>query len=171
MVQILKKISDVTDKIAAWIMFTYVVGVTVLALVGVAFRAAGYSLSWNEELMRWLLIGIAYIGASVALKRKNHIGIEYFVLNMNKTFRYISVVVGYLAIIGFLVVVLYVSFKVSLQAQRQFGSILRIKMMYVKLNLPLGALFMLIHMTYFTVGMIATKGDGRDYLISNGHDF
>ena len=83
MINILKKASDLTYTIAKWIMFAYVLGVTILAIVGVFFRIMGSALSWNEELMRWLLIGIAYIGASVALKVQNHIGIEYFLLKMN----------------------------------------------------------------------------------------
>lgn len=170
MVQTLKKISDITGKVAAWIMFVYLVAVTLLAFVGVGFRAMGQSLSWNEELMRWLLIGIAYIGASVALKERSHIGIEFFILRMGPTLRKISIVIGYVAIVVFLLVLIYVGWKSAVQGMNQTGSILRVKMVYVKLNLPLGGLFMLIHMTYYLVGILTEKEETRDYVISGGHE-
>ncbi len=170
MLGILKKASDLVNDIAKWIMFAYVIGVTILAIVGVVFRMANMSLSWNEELMRWFLIGIGYIGASVALKERSHIGIEYFIMNMNSTFRKIAIIVGYLAIITFLMVVLIVSWQASLHAQRQYGSILRVQMIWVKLNLPVGSLFMLIHMIYFSVGILTEKEETRDYVISGGHE-
>lgn len=170
MVQTLKKISDVTGKIAAWIMFIYLVAVTILAIVGVGFRVAGQSLSWNEELMRWLLIGVAYIGASVALKERSHIGIEFFILKMSPALRKVSIVIGYFAVVLFLLVLIYVGWKSAMQGMNQTGSILRIKMVYVKLNLPLGGLFMLIHMTYYLVGILTEKEETRDYLISGGHE-
>jgi TRAP-type C4-dicarboxylate transport system permease small subunit len=120
--------------------------------------------------MRWFLIGIGYIGASVALKARSHIGIEYFILNMNRTFRKIAIIVGYLAIITFLMVVLIVSWQAALDAQRQYGSILRVQMVWVKLNLPIGSLFMLIHMVYFAAGILTEKEETRDYVISGGHE-
>ena len=132
------------------VLFTYVFGVTFLAVIGVFFRVFFQSLSWNEELMRWMLIGMGYIGASVAMKERAHIGIEFFVTRMKPTLRKISLIVGYLAIILFLVVVVIYGFKAAYVARRQLGSIIRIPMTWVKLNIPIGSIFMLIHMAYFT---------------------
>jgi len=171
MIRILKKASDGVHLVSKWMLFAYVFSVTILAIIGVIFRAAGNSLSWNEELMRWILIGIGYIGAAVALKERSHIGIEFFITRMGKGFREVAIIIGYLTIILFLVVVLIYGFKAALMAQRQYGSILRVQMIWVKLNLPLGALMMLVHMTYFTDGLLTEKGDNREYLLSATHDF
>ena len=171
MIQYLKKASDYTNIAAKWVLFTYVFGVTFLAVIGVFFRVFLQSLSWNEELMRWMLIGMGYIGASVAMKERAHIGIEFFVTRMKPTLRKISLIVGYLAIILFLVVVVIYGFKAAYVARRQLGSIIRIPMTWVKLNIPIGSIFMLIHMAYFTTGLVTAKGDDKEFLLSGGHDF
>lgn len=171
MIGALKKASDLAYEAAKWLMFVYILGVTVLAIVGVFFRTIGSSLSWNEELMRWLLIGLAYIGASVGLRTRNHIGIEFFILRMSKTMRRTSILIGYAAITVFLLIVLWYGFEAALNARRQYGAILRLPMVWVKMNLPLGSLFMLIHMSYFSAGVFQEKGDNlRQYLISGGQD-
>ncbi len=170
MTNILKKASDLIYIVAKWIMFAYVLGVTILAIVGVFFRVMGSALSWNEELMRWLLIGIAYIGASVALKVQNHIGIEYFLLKMNKRAMKIALIVGYIAIIVFLVITTKYTFQTALIARRQYGAILRVPMIWVKMNLPLGSIFMLVHMTYFFAGILREKENFRPYMISGGQE-
>lgn len=170
MINILKKASDLTYVVAKWIIFVYVLGVTILAVIGVFLRMMGNPLSWNEELMRWLLIGIAYIGASVALKLQSHIGIEYFLLKMNKRARKIAIVVGYIAIIAFLLFTLRYTLETALLARRQYGAILRVPMIWVKINLPIGAFFMLVHMTYFLVGLLQEKESFRPFMISGGQE-
>ena len=171
MIQYLKKTSDMVHLVTKWWLFGYVLAVTLLAIVGVFFRMFGNSLSWNEELMRWILIGIGYIGAAYALKERSHIGIEYFTMKMKPTPRKFAIILGYLTIILFLVIALIYGFKSALMATRQKGSILRLPMIWVKMNIPVGSLFMLIHMTYFTAGVLTEKGDNREYLLSGGHDF
>jgi len=170
MIRILKKASDLTYTIAKWIMFAYVLGVTILAVVGVFLRMMGTPLSWNEELMRWFLIGIAYVGASVALKVQSHIGIEYFLLKMNKRAMKIAIIVGYVAIIIFLVITLKYTLETALFARRQYGAVLRVSMVWVKINLPLGAFFMLVHMIYFLAGILQEKGNFRPFMISGGQE-
>lgn len=169
--QVLKKASDITEKIAIAIVFVFMIGVTVLALIGVFFRQLGASLSWNEELMRWLLIGIGFIGASVALKHKSHIGIEFLLIRMSKRWKKAMLLVGYGIIILFLYFMLDTGWVAAMIARRQLGSIIRIQMMWVKLTIPLGAIFMLIHMAYFSLGLLTEKEEWNHYIISGGHEF
>lgn len=164
----LKKVSDWTNKVAVAIMLLYVISVTVLAFIGVVYRSIGSALSWNEELMRWLLIGIAYIGGSVALKEQSHIGVVYFVTKMSPRWKKISIIVGYLAIILFLIVVVVYGWRAAYIARRQIGAILRVSTIYAKLNVPVGAFFMLIHMIYFGTGLLMGKGDPQEYMVSGG---
>ena len=168
MIGMLKKASDASYVAAKWIVFVYMLGVTVLAIIGIFFRSIGQSLSWNEELMRWLLISLGYIGASVGIRTRNHIGIEFFLTKMNTRLRKIAVLLGYGAVMVFLILVIWYGFEAALNARRQYGAILKLSMIWVKMNIPLGSLFMLIHMTYFTVGLVREKDDIRKYLVSGG---
>ncbi|MFQ3619985.1 MAG: TRAP transporter small permease subunit, partial [Spirochaetales bacterium] len=106
--------SDMAFQLAKGILLVYISTATILAIIGVFFRAAGNALSWNEELMRWLLIGIGYIGASVALKIRSHIGIEFFLLKMEKSLRKIAIIIGYIFIVTFLIVIFWYGLRASL---------------------------------------------------------
>lgn len=166
--QFLKQASDYSYLIAKYIVLIYVTVVTILAILGVFFRTAGKALSWNEELMRWLLIGIGYIGASAALKIRSHIGIEFFLFKMKTPVRKIAIMFGYLFIMIFLAIIFWYTLKASLMARYQLGAIIRIPMLWVKLNIPLGCILMLVHMMYFLVGLWDEKTNLRQYMISGG---
>lgn len=169
MFKILEKASNAAWFAGKWITFAYISAVTILSILGVFFRLAGNALSWNEELMRWLLISLAYIGASVGMRTKNHIGIEFLLSRMKFGTRKFFVLFGYAAVVAFLVIVFIYGLRVAITARFQYGAILyRIPMLYVKMNLPLGALFMLIHLAYLTAGIIQEKNDLGKYMMSGG---
>ncbi len=168
MIGMLKKASDGCYVVAKWIVFVYMLSVTVLAIIGIFFRSIGQSLSWNEELMRWLLVSLGYIGASVGIRTRNHIGIEFFLTKMNTRIRKACVLFGYAAVMVFLVLVVWYGFEAAMNARMQYGAILKLPMIWVKMNIPLGAIFMLVHMTYFMVGLAGEKDDIRKYLVSGG---
>jgi TRAP-type C4-dicarboxylate transport system permease small subunit len=168
MFRILEKASDGAFFVGKWLTFVYIAAVTVLSILGVIFRSAGSALTWNEELMRWLLVSLAYIGASVGMRTRNHIGIEFFLTRMKFTVQKILIIIGYIAIVLFLIIVLVYGFQVAMSARRQLGSIVRIPMVYVKMNLPLGSLLMLTHILYLGVGIFREKSDLRKYMVSGG---
>jgi TRAP-type C4-dicarboxylate transport system permease small subunit len=118
--------------------------------------------------MRWLLVSLAYIGASVGMRTRNHIGIEFFLTRLKFNTRKIVVIAGYATVIFFLIIILIYGFQTAIHARRQYGAILRIPMLYVKMNLPLGSLLMLIHMMYLGAGILREKNDLREYMISGG---
>ena len=168
MFKFLEKASDGAFFLGKWITFAYIAAVTILSILGVIFRSAGSALTWNEELMRWLLVSLAYIGASVGMRTKNHIGIEFFLTRLKFKVQRIVLVIGYIAIVVFLIIVLVYGFQVALNARRQLGSIVRIPMIYVKMNVPLGSLLMLIHILYLGAGIVREKSDLRKYMVSGG---
>ncbi|RIK96406.1 MAG: hypothetical protein DCC72_05035 [Burkholderiales bacterium] len=55
-----------------------VIGVAICAILfaQVAFRYAGYSLGWSEEVSRHLLVAITFLGGTVAYKRASFIGLQ-----------------------------------------------------------------------------------------------
>lgn len=54
------------------------VAISVILFVQVLARYLGASLSWSEEVGRYLLITITFLGATVAYKRANFIGLAGF---------------------------------------------------------------------------------------------
>jgi TRAP-type C4-dicarboxylate transport system permease small subunit len=167
----LRKTSDVTNRVALLMVTVYISIVTFLALIGIAYRLMGNSISWSEELSRWLLIGIAFVGASVVLKRGAHVGVVFF-LKLLKS----RVLVKYVTVFANLLVLMTLGYffwfglLAALGSFRQMGGIIQIPMAYVKLNLPLGCLFMIVHMLYYTAGAAAAKNGVDDYILSRSEE-
>jgi len=161
-----KKIIDIFNKIAVWISLIYVLMVTVLVLTGVVFRYFGNALSWTEELARWFIIGIAFVGASVALNEGKHVGITIIIKNFPDWLKKISILLGHILILIFLSYSFWYGIKAAMASINQTGGIINISMVYVKMQLPLGAGFMIINMLYYITGTILSENP-EQYLLTN----
>ena len=145
MIQILRRASTFIEKLGMYITLIYTTAVTVLVIVGVGFRIFGNALSWSEELARWLIIGIGFIGASVVFKRGGHMGINSLMEIMPlKTQRYV-LFLSNLLIAVFLVITLWSGTISAFRSIMQVGAILPIPLFYLRIHIPIGAAFILIH--------------------------
>ncbi len=144
------------EKIGTYISITYGVLVFLLVFSGIILRLLftfqsqiGVDLirpfPWSEELSRWLLIALTFISSSVALKKGEHVGIELIVGKMPKISRKIVSVTTSVLILIFLGICLYTTFTVALQGVQQTGDVIPLSMIWVKIHLPLGFAFMMIH--------------------------
>jgi len=71
------KISDRLNKWAEYLMIGLMASISLLIFTQVIFRYVfNYSLFWSEELGRYTLIWITFIGASVGFKKKGHVGVD-----------------------------------------------------------------------------------------------
>jgi TRAP-type C4-dicarboxylate transport system permease small subunit len=163
---ILKTISDRVDRLAMWISILYAFLVTVIVLGSVFLRMAGRAPSWTEELARWLLIGIAFVSSSIALKRGGHIGITALV----KIIPYAPLVKGVIQISNILVLLFlgyafWFGMDAAIQALPQTGDIIPVSAIYVKLHIPLGVLMMMVHVLYYAAGIMKSD-DPTQFLLS-----
>jgi TRAP-type C4-dicarboxylate transport system permease small subunit len=144
--KILDATSNALEKAALIVATAVLLAVFLLVLFGVVFRFVNIRFAMYEELSRWGLVGITFIGASVALKQKQHVGInmvvQAFPLPVAKT----CIVAAYLVAMLSLVVAMYFSFRAAFGAAGITGDIVPLPMMYIKLTLPIGMIMMLVHL-------------------------
>jgi TRAP-type C4-dicarboxylate transport system permease small subunit len=159
----LKKISDHVEAVGFFISTVYCVTVFFLVFSGVFLRLIGKSLSWSEELARWLLISMAFVSSSVAMKRGMHVGITLLVRMLPRSLMKAAILFSNAVVMIFLYYALVMSFRAALNAGSQLGDVIMIPMMYVKLNLPLGFLMMMIHLVYISFALI--KSDSPQNLM------
>ncbi len=66
------------NKGAEYVLVGLLAGISLLIFVQVVFRYGfNHSLFWSEEVGRYTLVWITFIGASVGFKRKNHVGVDF----------------------------------------------------------------------------------------------
>lgn len=165
-IQLLKTASDRVDRIAMWMSILYAFLVTVIVLGSVFLRMAGRAPSWSEEFARWLLIGIAFVSSSIALKRGGHIGITVLVKSIPyKLLVKIIIQISNILVLIFLLYVFWFGIDAAIKAVDQSGDIIPVSVIYVKLQIPLGGLMMIVHVLYYIAGVF-TSDDPKKFLLS-----
>ncbi len=142
----LEKLSDFLAKLAIVIAGTLCAAILCLVLYGVFLRITGNAFSMSEELSRWGMIAMTFIGASAALKNKQHIGVNMLVQKLPLAISKVMVFVAYLVTFALLGISFWFSLEAAIATSDMMGDIIPIPMMYVKLSLPLGMLMMMVHL-------------------------
>lgn len=134
-----------------------------LVFSGVIFRLIGHNFSLSEELSRWGLVSICFIGASAALKQKQHVAVNMLMQALPLRVAKICVTVAYLLVFVLLGFSTFYSFKAAIGAHGMVGDIIPVSMMYVKLSLPLGMSMMFVHLLHGFFGI--PKGTNIDSIL------
>jgi TRAP-type transport system small permease protein len=152
-VKILGKLSNALEKFAIYLTAGLLISVFCLVFGGVILRMIGHNFSLSEELSRWGLISICFIGASAALKQKQHVAVNMLVQALPLRVGKVFVAISYVIVLILLVFSTFYSLKAAIGAAGMFGDIIPISMMYVKLTLPLGMAMMIVHLLHGFFGI------------------
>ena len=71
----LQRISERVNGLVEKLLLVAGISISIILFIQVLARYLGSSLSWSEEVGRYLLIAITFLGATVAYKRANFIGL------------------------------------------------------------------------------------------------
>lgn len=144
-----------------------ILGALILLMVGVIFIQviARYvlhnSLSWSEEIGRYLFIWITFLGAVIGVKERLHVGVDVIVNSLPAGVRKILMLVGNLLMMLFVGYMLQGSFKLIELGRHQVSPATSIPMLYPYLILPLGSILMLIYLLINTVSDWVNLGGGK----------
>lgn len=105
-----------------------------------------HSLPWSEEFSRYAFVWASFLGASVALKRGLHIGMEALVAKLSKETKRRIYSATLVILLFFLGVVIVKGFQMAAFNMRQVSPAMRIPMGLPYLAIPLGCLLMSIHL-------------------------
>lgn len=73
-------LSQELNRLAEWIMGVLLAVLTLLVGAQIAGRFLfGYSIFWSDELARFLLVWVAFLGISVGVRRGSHPAVDSFV--------------------------------------------------------------------------------------------
>ena len=71
----------ISDQVNHWVerlLLLAGIAISIILFIQVLARYAGHSLSWSEEIGRYLLVATTFLGATVAYKRAHFIGLAGF---------------------------------------------------------------------------------------------
>jgi TRAP-type transport system small permease protein len=143
----LNYISEYIDRICRAVLLLIMAVMVSTILMQVFFRyVLNAAMPWPEELTIFLLSWMSFIGAAIALKSWQHIGITLFA-NMlpKKSQQYLSILVK-ITVLFFAVFLTYTGLLLVQQSTHMVSDALRISMIWPRMSLPIGGAIMVIHM-------------------------
>jgi len=147
MEQISAKVSRTSERIVQYTLVGMVGVMTVIIIIQVFMRYLFlYSLSWSEEVARYLMIWVSFLGASLALKYGFHIGVEFVINRIPEKMRGWVNLIAKIGILIFLIYFTIGGFRLSWAVRDQDSPALLFSMAYAYLSAPVGGLFMIIQL-------------------------
>lgn len=130
----------------------FLIGLFMVVMAGLVFTnvvlryAFGFSIGWAEEVSRYLMISVAFLGAGLALRQGSLIAVDLLQDALPaKAARALRMVIVAIAF-AFLMVVIYYGFAYALQFWNNRTPVLRISQGIPYLAVPIGGIFMAVHL-------------------------
>jgi TRAP-type C4-dicarboxylate transport system permease small subunit len=145
----MEKLSAIVDKITLTAAAILLVIIAVVVNWGVFCRYVLFApLPWSEQIPKYAMIWMGFLGASVGISRNRHIGFDILVARLPSVIRKLIIIAGRVLILSFLVMMTI--YGVSLAFEVGFISnapMLPIPMFYLFLAVPVGGVFMILQAT------------------------
>lgn len=142
-----KKLADLLEKITAIPLIIVGGAMFSIVIIGTFYRYVLNSpLLWAETAARYLMIWLALVAASISLKRREHIGVEFFVKKLKPGFKKIVKLVTNLFILYFLYILLKEGWILALESKSQTSFALNMSMFWPLLSVPVSAFLTIIQL-------------------------
>lgn len=146
----MKKIANAYDKFEEYLLIGSLVFNVVLVFIQVIMRSVfNYSLSWSEELSRYIFIWQTWLGASIALKYNEHIKVE-LIFSINKSVKFKRIINILANIIFFAFSLFLVSngwqLTQSMISRNALSSGIRVPLAFIYISLPISSLAICIRL-------------------------
>lgn len=139
-------------------------GIAVMAFVAtlqVFYRyVLGESLFWSEELMRSLMVWVAFLTAGVAYSRGEMLGMHFFLDIVPPSIRRYLEFAGRILIVVFLLVVAWYGFEFTRRTSEQEAVALEISLGWLHASIPVGCLLLAAHVLFaglFRSGLLQSE--------------
>lgn len=138
------------DRIEEFFCGTALLATTVILFVNVVLRYVfKFSASWAEEIIKYLMIWIAFIGGSICVRKGKHVSIDFFYEFLSvKNKRLLSILIHIISIV-FCGIMIFYGFKIIafIKQTGQVSPALMIPMWIPYVAIPLGFCLMFLRFT------------------------
>ena len=102
------------------------------------------AIPWMDEIMRYLLVWLAYLGIAICVRRSRHIMLDFVQNRSPKIVKYIMIIVSRIAIIVFFLLVLVLGSKLAVSLTQQTFISLNVSMVWVFIAIPVSSLISIL---------------------------
>lgn len=147
-----KRIIDLINGLIKWTLVLLFFVMVVVVFLQVLFRfVLDQPLAWTEELSRYLLVWITFLGAGYAVSVKAHPSIEILFERSGGFIRKIMIVVSAALVLFFFYHIIINSFEFIERSTRQKSPALQLPMGLVYTVIPISGILFSVNMLYITI--------------------
>lgn len=159
---VFKKIVEWSVKLACLVVCICGFTLCIFQMAEVFCRyVLGSSIIFVEELSRVLLIWLGFVGASVAMYDKAHVGIDLVINKLGSKSRYVVDTIVLVLIGIYCALILYGSIKLLPNTMRQTMATLGIPKFWAYLSIPVSMTMFLIQLVYSVLCKLLRVPDER----------
>lgn len=143
----MKKVLQVLDNLEEYIIFVLLASMTLIIGLQVISRFVFHSsLSWSEEIARYILVWATFIGGSLGVKKGAHIGVEAFTLVLPAKGKKIVTYVASACCIVFCLIIFKEGLAIILKqiTNHQVSPAMQLPMWIPYAALPVGSILMAV---------------------------
>jgi len=145
--RIISRFDDNLAKGEAAVLIAIVAVMTVVVFLQVLYRYVfAQPLQWSEELARYLFVWLSIMGATLALQKKGHFGLDLFYKMLSSRLRRIVKFPVYLLLGIVIFVILFQGIILVQKTVLQESPAMGISMGWAYASLPVGGALMAIHL-------------------------
>jgi len=150
-----ENVSHILNKGAEYLLIGLIAGISILIFVQVVFRYGfNHSLYWSEEVGRYTLIWITFLGASVGFKKKAHMGVDFLFKAFGRKARALLTVISDLSIFILAMVLAVYGIKLASFVRFQTSAALLIPMSVPYSAIWIGGILTAVHSFSFVLSDI-----------------
>lgn len=111
-----------------------------------------YPFNFADQLAKYLVIWVAFIGASLAVREGAHISVEALTRKLPIVYQKRILIVVNIVVSMFLILIIWYGFQFAWSSRIYSDPLVfGISMMYAYLSVPVGFLFVLVQLNLFTI--------------------
>ena len=136
---------DGAYAVTTWVLVLFVVLMCAVMLIQIVSRYLfNMPLTWPEEVARYLFIWVVFLGAAVAFRAQAHLGMDFATARLPERLRNVLSRAVEVLILGFLLLILYITPEVVEVTGFQRSAVINIQMSWIYLAFPVASLLMIL---------------------------
>ncbi len=162
MVRLLDRLSRSINRGVEYLLFVFGLSMSAIVAAQVFSRyVLNNSLFWSEELARFLLVWLTFLGASAAYCRKAHPGVDFLYARVAPALQRIFTVVTHLASLTLFAVMIVYGCRFAWFVRMQISPALQIPKWIILAIVPISGLILAVHGLAFLAGALKDTGHDR----------
>ncbi|MGE0085475.1 MAG: TRAP transporter small permease [Desulfococcaceae bacterium] len=158
--ELLDKTSQTVNRCTEFLLFVLGISMALIVALQVFSRyVLNHSLFWSEELARFLLVWLSFLGASSAYHRGVHPGVDVFFVRMPQSLQKISLILVHTVSLSLFGIMIFFGCRFAWFVRAQISPALLMPKWIIMSIIPISGALLALHGLSFLMSAFRRKND------------